>query len=169
MSLSTFAPNEVTISLIGPDWQHVVTGFAEDQMISIERQSETFEMYIGADDSPTRIYKANTALMMTITLAQTSESNDVLSAVYGRDRATRNGVFTILVTDNSGRSRYFAEEAYIGTVPNASYGNSMQTREWVIHAPNSEMTIGGNARLSPSTQAALEALGVSIDSRWAAV
>lgn len=168
MSLSTFAPNEVTISLVGPDWQHVVTGFAEDQMISIERQSETFEMYIGADDSPTRIYKANTALMMTLTLAQTSESNDVLSAVYGRDRATRNGVFTILVTDNSGRSRYFAEEAYIGTVPNASYGNSMQTREWVIHAPKSDVNLGGNSKVSASTQAALEALGVVVAPQWQA-
>lgn len=168
MALSTFAPNSVTIAMVGPDWQHVVTGFAEDSIVSVERQSDTFEMYIGADDSPTRIYKANTALMMTVSLAQTSESNDVLSAVYNKDRTTRDGVFTILVVDNSGRSRYFAEEAYIGTVPTAAYGNSMQTREWVIHAPKSDVNLGGNSKISASTQAALEALGVTVAPQWQA-
>lgn len=168
MALSTFAPNELTIALIGADWQHVMSGFAEDSIVSIERQADTFSMYIGADDSPTRIYNANTALMMTVSLQQTSESNDILSAIYNKDRTTRQGVFTILVTDNSGRSRYFAEEAYIGKVPNTSYANSMQIFEWVIHAPKSDVNIGGNSKISAATQAALEALGVTVAPQWQA-
>lgn len=166
MALSTFAPNEVTISMIGDGWSHVVSGFAEDSIVTIDRQAETFAMYVGADNTPTRIYNANTALMLTVALAQTSESNDLFSAVYEKDRTTRQGIFTILVTDNSGRSRYFAEEAYIGVVPNASYGNSMQTREWVIHAPASDVNLGGNSKISAGTLAALAALGVAVAPQW---
>lgn len=166
MALSTFAPNEVTISLIGDGWSHVVSGFAEDSIVTVDRQAETFAMYVGADNTPTRIYNANTALMLTVALAQTSESNDLFSAVYEKDRTTRQGIFTILVTDNSGRSRYFAEEAYIGVVPNASYGNSMQTREWVIHAPASDVNLGGNSKISAGTLAALAALGVTVATQW---
>lgn len=166
MALSTFAPNEVTISMIGDGWSHVVSGFAEDSIVTIDRQAETFAMYVGADNTPTRIYNANTALMMTVALAQTSESNDLFSAVYEKDRTTRQGVFTVLVTDNSGRSRYFAEEAYIGVIPNASYGNSMQTREWVIHAPASDVNLGGNSKISAGTLAALAALGVTVAPQW---
>ena len=166
MALSTFMPNEVTISMVGDGWSHVVSGFAEDSIVTIDRQAETFAMYVGADNTPTRIYNANTALMMTVALAQTSESNDLFSAVYEKDRTTRQGVFTVLVTDNSGRSRYFAEEAYIGVVPNASYGNSMQTREWVIHAPASDVNLGGNSKISAGTLAALAALGVTVAPQW---
>lgn len=168
MSLSTFAPNEVTIALIGPDWQHVISGFAEDSIVTIDRQGDTFELYVGADDTPTRIYKSNTALSITVHLQQTSESNDLLSAVYLRDKATRNGLFSILVVDNSGRSRYFAEEAYIGVVPNAQYGNSMKTRDWVIHAPTSDVYLGGNSKLSEATANALTALGITVDAQWLA-
>lgn len=168
MALSTFAPNELSIVLLGNGWQHVLSGFAEDSIVSIERQSDTFNMYVGADDTPTRIYQANTAMMVTASLAQTSESNDVLSAVYNKDRETRDGLFSILVVDNSGRSRYFAEEAYVGNVPNTSYGNSMQVFEWVIHAPKSDINIGGNSKLSASVQATLTALGVVVAPQWTA-
>lgn len=168
--LATYAPNEVSVVITQASTGvvHLVAGYSEDSIVSVERNSETFSMYKGADDSATRIYNADTGLMITLSLQQTAESNDILTALYKNDKQSRDALFSILVKDNSGRSYFFAEEAYIAVLPNAQYSNSMQIREWVIHAPNSEMTIGGNARLSPSTQAALEALGVNIDPSWAA-
>lgn len=166
--LSTFAPNEVSIVLTTSEGTHVVSGFAEDSICTIDRASDTFEMYIGADDSPTRLYKANTATMVTITLAQTSLSNDIMSQLYERDRSTRNGVFSLFVGDNSGRTKIFAEEAYIGVVPNAQFGNSMQTRDWVIHAPSSIIHIGGNSKFTPEDQALFEALGGVVPPQWQA-
>lgn len=168
---ATYAPNEVSVIITqsSTGLVHLVAGYSEDSIVAVDRNSDTFSMYKGADDTATRIYNADTGLKLTISLQQTAESNDILTALYKNDKASRDAMFSVLVKDNSGRSYFFAEEAYIAVLPNAQYSNSMQTREWVIHAPNSEMNIGGNARLSASAQAALEALGVNIDPQWAAV
>lgn len=165
---ATYAPNEVSVILtqVSTGIVHLISGYSEDSIVAVDRNSDTFGMYKGADDTATRIYNADTALVVTLSLQQTVASNDILTALYKNDRASRDAMFSILVADNSGRSRFFAEEAYIAKLPDAQYSNSMQIREWVIHAPNSDMTIGGNVRFSPAEQAVLEALGVVVDTRW---
>lgn len=169
--VATFAPADVTIviSQESSGIAHILSGFSEDSIVQIERNAETFTMYTGADNTSTRIYNANTSAKLTISLQQTSASNDILSALYRNDAATRNssGLFTLQVKDNSGRSNFFSDDAYIGVVPNSSFNNSMQTREWVLHAHNLQSDIGGNAVISPEDQATLAALGVVVDPRWA--
>lgn len=166
--LATFSPNEVTVIITqqSSGMSHIVGGFAEDSIVSVERNSETFSLYTGADDSNTRVYNANTSGTITISLQQTSASNDILSALYENDRARRSGLFSITVKDNSGRSNYFSEEAYIAVVPSAGHTNSMQTREWVVHAPKLVAIIGGNGPISAEDAASLDQLGISVDSRW---
>lgn len=166
--LATFAPNDVTIVITQESTgiSHIIGGFSEDAIISVDRNADTFTLYTGADDSNTRVYNANTAGTLTISLQQTSASNDVLTALYIQDKTNRNGLFAIQVKDNSGRSSFFAEEAYIGVVPNSAYANSMQTRDWVIHAPRLESLLGGNSALSPEDAATLEQLGVNVAPRW---
>lgn len=166
--LATFAPNEVTIVITqeSTGFSHVLSGFADNQIVTIDRNSDTFSMYKGADDTPTRIYNSDTGLVVTVSLTQTSNSNDILSQLYLNDKATRDGLFSVLISDNSGRSRYFAEEAYIGVVPNAQYGSDMQTREWVIHAPRSDVFMGGNAKFTPEDASAMEKLGATVATQW---
>lgn len=164
--LSTYAPNQVTIVVSQDDWTHVVSQYSEDSIVTIERNAETFTLYTGADDTSTRIFNANSSGNITIALQQTSASNDVFNAIYERDRGTRNGLFNITVRDNSGRSEYYAEEAYIGVIPNSAFANSMQTREWVIHAPRLDHVIGGNSLVSDEDKATLNALGVDVGPRW---
>lgn len=166
--LATFSPNEVTVVITqqSTGLSHIVGGFAEDSIVSIDRNADTFALYTGADDTNTRIYNANTSGTMTISLQQTSASNDILTAIYENDRGSRNGLFSIVVKDNSGRSNYFSEEAYIGVVPSAAIANSMQTRDWVIHAPRMTSVIGGNGPISSEDAAALDQLGTSVDDRW---
>ena len=125
--LATFSPNEVAVIITqqSSGMSHILGGFAEDSIVSVDRNAETFSLYTGADDTNTRIYNANTSGTITISLQQTSASNDILTALYENDRASRNGLFSIAVRDNSGRSSYFAEEAYIGVVPSSAIANSL--------------------------------------------
>ncbi len=168
--LATFAPNDVSIILSqeSSGIVHILSGFSEDSIISIERNSETFELYTGADDTNTRIYKANTSATMTVPLQQTSNSNDILTQLYINDKNTRDssGLFSLTIKDNSGRSTFFAEEAYIAVVPNSEFGNSMMLREWQIHAVRLDTYIGGNSKLSTEDQSTLEALGAVVDPKW---
>ncbi len=168
--LATFAPNDVTIIVSQPSSgiSHILSGFSEDSIVQIERNAETYTMYTGADNTSTRIYNANKSAKLTISLQQTSGSNDILSQLYANDAASRNseGLFSVHVKDLSGRSDYFSDDAYIGVVPNSQFANSMQTRDWVIHAHNLETVIGGNAIFTPEDRATLAALGNVVDARW---
>lgn len=168
--IATFAPNSVivTITQESSGISHVVQGFSEDSIVNIERNAETFTMYTGADNTSTRIYNANKSATLTLSLQQTSASNDILSLLYQNDSASPSseGLFSISVTDSSGRSRYFSDDAYIGVVPNSPFANSMQTRDWIIHAHNLETYIGGNALVSPEDQDTISTLGGVLDTRW---
>lgn len=168
--LATFAPNDVNVVITqtSSGIAHIVSGYSEDSIVNIERVAETFTMYTGADNTSTRIYNANKSAMVTLSLQQTSASNDILSLLYSNDAASRNssGLFSLQISDASGRSRYFSDDAYVGVVPNSGFANSMQTRDWVLHAHNLDTYIGGNAVLSPEDQDVITTLGGSIDAKW---
>lgn len=170
--LATFAPNDVTVVITQSSTgiAHIVSGYSEDSIVNIERVAETFTLYTGADNTSTRIYNANKSATITLSLQQTSASNDILSALYSNDSASRNssGLFSLQISDVSGRSRYFSDDAYVGVVPNSAFANSMQTRDWVIHAHNLDTYIGGNSILSPEDQETLSALGFTVDQKWIA-
>lgn len=166
--LATFAPNrvQVVITQESTGLSHIVSGYSEDSIVSIERLVESFTMYVGADDTSTRIFNANSAANITLSLQQTQASNDILSALYEADKNSLDGLFSIMIKDTSGRSYWFAEEAYIANMPTAGFANSMQTREWMICAASINQVIGGNAKLSPADQEALATLGVTVEDRW---
>lgn len=168
--LATFAPNDVNVVITqrSSGIAHIVSGYSEDSIVNIERSAETFTMYTGADNTSTRIYNANKSATITLSLQQTSASNDILSLLYANDSASRNstGLFSLQISDASGRSRYFSDDSYVGVVPNSAFGNSMQTRDWVLHAHNLDTYIGGNAVLSPEDQDVITVLGGSIDAKW---
>lgn len=168
--LATFAPNDVNVVITqsSSGIAHIVSGYSEDSIVNIERVAETFTMYTGADNTSTRIYNANKSATITLSLQQTSASNDILSLLYSNDAASRNstGLFSLQISDASGRSRYFSDDAYVGVVPNSAFANSMQTRDWVLHAHNLDTYIGGNAVLSPEDQDVITTLGGSIDAKW---
>lgn len=165
---STFSPQDVTVVISQGNFSHIVSGFSEDSIVTVERNSDTFMLYTGADDTNSRIYMPNTSAMITLPLQQTSNSNDILSQLYANDRASRDssGMFSITVKDNSGRSLFFATEAFIGRVPDASFGNSMQLREWQIQAVRLDVTFGGNANFTPEDAEALEQLGGTVENKW---
>lgn len=167
---ATYAPNMVTVVITqdSTGLSHIVSGFSEDSIVQIERNAETFTMYTGADNLTTRVYNANTSAKITLSLTQTSASNDVLSLLYSNDAAALSSdtMFSIQVKDNSGRSNYFSDDAYIGVVPNSAFSNSMQVRDWIIHAGDLQTTIGGNATVNTTDQAAIVALGGTVEAAW---
>ena len=85
--LATFAPNDVTVVITqrSSGIAHIVSGYSEDSIVNIERSAETFTMYTGADNTSTRIYNANKSATVTLSLQQTSASNDILSLLYAND------------------------------------------------------------------------------------
>lgn len=163
-----YSPYDVTVTISQGTMSHVLAGYAEDSMIEVERAKDTFMLYSGADNVSSFIHSPNTSGTMTIHLQQTSASNDILTELYHKASELRSidGLFSVMIKDNSGRTVVFSSEAIIGKLPQVSYGASMQIRDWQIVLASTDYTIGGNGKISPEDAAAIESLGGTVDTRW---
>jgi hypothetical protein len=171
-NLSTYSPDEVVVIISQPSSgvSTRVTGYMEDSFVSVTPDVETWTHVTGADNHATRVYNANRSGKITLSLLQSTNSNDILTQLWERDAALKNsqGLFTILVADKSGRSVHSSLEAYIGKRPDAVYGNGVNGREWVINCTNLVHSIAGNSTVSPEIVEILNKLGTDIADEWKA-
>lgn len=164
----TFAPYEVTVVISTDEINHIVTGYAEDTGITVEPGADRYELYVGMAGDASRIHNANRTRTVTLTLAQTSVSNDILWHLSERDNELRNddGTFTVTIKDGSGRTVLNDQSAFISSDPSITFGSSMNTQEWGMVLPDPETTIGGNSKMSANDAASVQALGGEVDGRW---
>lgn len=171
----TYDPTQVTVAIQaaigGQQYSHIISGVSEDTIISIERQNDPWANYNGAYGDTTRVYNPNhRKSQIRIPLQQTSNSNDVLDALYQRDIAERTSdtLFSITIRDNAGRSVHYASEAWVSMKPETTYGNAMNTREWVVQVNSLEDHIAGNGKVDQTTANVIRAFGGDIEDRFIA-
>ncbi|BFQ92373.1 phage structural protein [Gallibacterium anatis] len=139
-ALATYAPDEVSI-VIGAA---IATGFADGTFIDIEEISDGVTSVAGADGEVARTTSADPRKKITLTLMQTSSTNDVLSALYAADKVSKNATFPIAVKDLRGRSLFAASTAWITKSAKLEFGKEIGSREWVIETADGTLTVGGN-------------------------
>lgn len=140
-NLGTFDPKRVSI-IFG---SHVVTGYAEDTFVSSEPQGDGTVSQAGADGEVARSISNNPLHRITITLQQTSRSNDYFSDVWARDRASGGGgVQPLQIRDLRGTTLLAASQAWIVNLPTIEFGATLSDRAWVIDAVVSDAVLGGN-------------------------
>lgn len=137
----TLDPKDVLIIVSGIP----ISGFEDGTFVLVERTSDTFTTVSGADGIVTRVKQNDRTGSVTITLAQSSESNAVLSGLAIADELSGIGVFPVVVKDNRGTSLYFSDVCWIRKVSNAEFSKDVNSREWVIDCSNLEIFNGGNA------------------------
>lgn len=170
MALQTYSPEFTDLILSNDTVDHIVTNFAEGTFINIEPVSERFVPVYGAKGEAYRSSNPVRAFNLTLTLSQTSHSNDVLAMLLREDRQSLDGTFNLTFKDSSGTTIFTERNAYIGQEPSQSFsgGGAIESREWTIHLPSPDYTIGGNGRFTESDQRNVEALGGTVDSQWQA-
>jgi len=124
----------------------IAGGFADGEFITISRTKSTFEMVEGADGKVTRFKNASFSATVTVSLMQTSATNDLFSALLQVDRNARNGagILPFRLRDSNGRSLYTAAEAWIMSDPDISFDRGPTTRQWTIGCADLQMFTGGN-------------------------
>lgn len=146
---------------------HVLKGFAEDSMYSIETPNQRFTGYDSADGNHSRAHTPIRRKDVTVTLAQTSSSNDILTALLESDAESLNGTFNFSLMDKSGRFFLRSTDCYITTDGDNDFSNEIETREWVIVMPFvDDFMIGGNGYLSTEEVTILTTLGFDVQDRW---
>jgi uncharacterized protein YkvS len=124
-----------------------VTGFAEGTFISIARNGDIFEKSRGADGSVDRINKNAFDFSVTITIKQTSLTNDAFSAVMLVDMKNNTGVYPLTIKDLGGTTLLFAKAAWIAKDPDDENGDTLGSREWRIDTGPGTKFTGGNIQL----------------------
>ncbi|NJR73240.1 MAG: DUF3277 family protein [Scytonema sp. CRU_2_7] len=140
MSLKTFDPKDVIVTIGGA----IMGGYADGTFVGVERAEDAFSASVGADGETTRVKSNNKMTMLTLTLAQTSDSNSILSALAILDEKTNQGVVPVVVKEINGDTLVTGGKAWIRKIASIEYGKEIATREWVIDIAEGEMIVGGN-------------------------
>ena len=140
MAVRTYDPQQVVITVDGT----AIGGYADGTFISIEREEESFSKVVGADGAAARSKATNRSARITLTLMQTSPSNEFLSMLLARDERNNSGVFAVIVKDNSGSSRFFSATGWIAGLPTVEYGKEISNREWLIDVTDVDYNVAGN-------------------------
>lgn len=139
-AIKTYAPDKVSVVFGGA----ILTGYAEDSFVKIEVNSDAFTTHVGADGEVSRTRNTDKSGKVTVTLKQTSDSNDILSGFYTADIATLQGYLPIIVKDNVGRTLAAGSSAWISKLPESEFGKEIGDREWVLDVADLQYFVGGN-------------------------
>lgn len=139
MTIRTFDINQSKLSI----GTHTVTGLADGTSISFKREAKIFEPAFDGQGNTTRIMTNNNNVTLTLTLAMHSPTNDVLSALANADLSTRNGSVPITFRDSLNSTLITSVASSVQEMPDASFGNVDNNREWVIFMADTGYFVGG--------------------------
>lgn len=140
--MKPYDPDQVTTSFaLIP-----LKGFADGTFINVSRITEAFTSVVGSDGEVARSKSNDNRRRIELTLLQTSDSNDVLSALHTADLEAPNGAgvapFTI---KDGGRFLLVAPVAWIVQSPDEEFGREATGRTWVFETDNDVKVFDGGS------------------------
>ncbi len=141
MALKLYNPNEVIVSFAGLS----ITGFTNEDFISVERTTEANSSGVGVGGEVTINISSDNRKTVTLRLQQTSADNALLSGIFNVQRLAGTPLISpIAIKDGLGNELHTAPEAWIMNEPDADFGPEAGQREWVIECANMKSFIGGS-------------------------
>lgn len=149
----TYSPSDISITFAGVP----IEGFSSDNVVRINRIDPIYTSKRAMDGSVSVTKQKYSKWQVSIFLAQSSQSNDLLNGVqkllFSADIKALQ-YLPLIIKDNSGTTMFFAKDVWIEQLPELEFGQSLATREWVFMCNDVECIIGGNAEdLSGITEA----------------
>lgn len=134
----TYDPSQVKLNIAG----YIITGMMD---VTVSPNKPAFTIKQGIRGRNTRVNSRDTSAELTISILQTSISNDILSAIVESDRQLMTGRLEVSLTDASGTTFVASDEAFVESIPSAQFGREMQNRSWKICMLSTKgAIIGGN-------------------------
>lgn len=129
--IGSYDPDEVTILLNGDE----VFGFAEGEMITVEKNEAHFTTHTGAKGETTRAAIRDNNYTVTIRLQQTSPFVNTLEGYKLANNVTIvPPVWQLQIKDPSSFDGFFAAQAWLQEDPSRSWGNEVGVREYTFFA-----------------------------------
>lgn len=141
MAVYTYSPDRVSVSLAG---LLDIEGFASGTFVEIEKDAAPYSYQTAMDGEASRTFRKDNTYTVSVTLAQSSPSNNILSALHSVDLATQLGKIPLLIRDRSGTTNFFSPNVWIVTYPKVSFSNDIETRVWTFKCADGVLLVGGN-------------------------
>lgn len=140
MPVTTYDPRKVAVQFRG----RVLTGFFDGTFITVTRDEDSFSKHTGADGDVSRAANANKGGKVTLTLKQTSASNDTLTQIHEQDETLNDGVGILSIVDASGRTIVAVPEAWILKPADVEFAKEIVAREWTFDCAKFSPKVAGN-------------------------
>jgi hypothetical protein len=137
-NVSVIDPKEVHI-VVGT---HRVQGFARGQYFNAEKINDDVSFEEGTDGEQVFVESTSEGWTITITLLQSSRSNDKLWAIRQAARNAPGGAPVPLAVTHRG-TKMVSAAVRIQKPPAVSFADGVETRVWTMLAANFEGTIQG--------------------------
>lgn len=138
--MRTYSPKKVQVNYGGI----ILTGYMDGTFIEVDKTSDDFTPHVGADGEGARIQSADESGSVTLTLMQTSASNDALQAARDADKASGQGTRPLMVKDGMGTTIITAQESWIRKTPKVELSNDKGSRVWIFDSTELIVKVGGN-------------------------
>jgi hypothetical protein len=109
-----------------------IDGYADGTFVDIAPNAEAFTRHVGADGEVSRSKNNDNTHNVTITLKQSSLSNEYLSTCNKADRLSGLALLPLTITDLNGATLYSWPEAWV-EVPSWGFAKENTDRAWVFH------------------------------------
>lgn len=136
-----YDPASVSVIVAGK----IMTGFAEDSAVTVERMTDTWTDQVGTDGFVTRAKSNDQRGTVTVNLTQTSPSNDDLQVMATADELSGNGAGPFLLRDGSGRTICSGDTCWIVKTPSLEFARTAGTRQWSIRVAHLIVFAAGNS------------------------
>ncbi len=141
MALNIYCPADILIIVGGVV---KISGYLDGTFLEIVKDIQPYRSRRTPDGTTARLYVNDKNYSVRFSLAQSSESNDLLTKIQQLDEITQMGYFPLLIKDLRGGSLFFSAAAWIEGVPTQSFSNNIEGRTWEIKATGVLSTVAGN-------------------------
>ena len=128
MAVKTYNPKKVTCSL----GRHIVSGYADDSMITVEFAGDGTSYVAGADGEIVRSIDPTEIFKLKLAVQQTSSTNAYLQKMFDKDRKDGSGTFSVNINDLLGKEKFTGDVAWVTKPASFVRGKTQNNREWEI-------------------------------------
>lgn len=124
-----------------------ISGLSDGDSVTASRTNPLYNSRAGNDGAVGRARVTDKRGTVEIRLLQTSEVNDVLSALFNMDSLSDEGQFVgpIIVKDLSGSTQISAGQAWLMNIGDVNFeSGQVGERIWTFEAADLKFWIGGN-------------------------
>lgn len=141
MDLALYSPEDITIMLGGI---YEIVGLQEGTFLSISKDEAHFKTFVSTDGKVTRIYNNHPIYTVKMTLSCVADVNNVLTSLSTLDKTTYGVTIPLFIKDGNGTSLFYASSCWIEKIPDVTFSEGVESREWVIKASDATNVVGGN-------------------------